>query len=72
MPMRSGISISVRRRGTEKRLQLPSGSKAEDVIRGLGLNISTHIVLRGNMPIPIDDGINDGEVLDLIETVSGG
>jgi sulfur carrier protein ThiS len=72
MSVRSDISVFVIWKGGEKQLNLPHGSTVEDVVRNLELNVSTRIVLRMNLPIPIDEEIIDGDELRVIETVSGG
>lgn len=72
MSVRSDISVFVSWKGGNEQVNLPHGSTVEDVIRNLELNISTRIVLRNNLPIPIDEEIIDGDELRVIETVSGG
>ncbi len=66
------IEVSVDTSDGQRTIKVPAGSIAEDVIRALGLNVSAQIVLRGKIPIPVDEPVVDGDQLRIIETFSGG
>ncbi len=53
-------------------MSLPGGSTAQDLIVKLGVSLSTKIVMRGGMPIPSDEKLNDNDEIWVVETVSGG
>ena len=72
MQVNSDVCVSVTWKEGNKQLDLQSGSTVADVIKNLGLNVSAQIVLRDNRPIPIDEKIDDGDELRIIETFSGG
>ena len=56
----------------ERAVKLPTGSIVEDVVKALGFNVSAQIVLRGKIPIPVDEPVVDGDTLRIIEAFSGG
>ena len=68
----SQIKVKVKWKEEELELKLAVGSTPVDAIKELGVNLSTKIVMRKNVPIPIDETLEDGDELWIIETVSGG
>jgi len=59
--------------GKETRvLELEEGARAEDAIRALGLYPDAWVPVRGDTPIPVDEGLRDGDRLKLVAAVSGG
>lgn len=58
---------------TPERVQLarPQATVA-DVLKARDIRPDSVVVVRGKTPIPITDAVADGEVLELIEVVSGG
>lgn len=57
--------------GREQR-ELPQGSSAADLVRRLGLPTAACLVLRGGVPIPIDEPLADGDELEVVYVASGG
>ena len=57
--------------GREQR-ELPKGSTAADLVRHLGLPTAACLVLRGGVPIPIDEPLWDGDELEVVYVASGG
>ena len=55
-----------------KSLELPEGANGYDLMRTLNLAPDVHILVRGEAPIPIDEGLRDGERVRVIAVVSGG
>ncbi len=53
-------------------VDLPGDATGVELLRGLGLAPDAHIVVRGDVPIPIDEPLVDGERLRVISVVSGG
>ena len=52
--------------------ELPEGASGVDLLRSLGLAPDAHILVRGDVPIPIDEPLRDGERVRVISVVSGG
>lgn len=55
-----------------RRLTLDDGSTVESAIRRLGLYPDQWIALRDDEPLPVDEVLDDGDVLKLVAVVSGG
>ncbi|HTD81853.1 MAG TPA: MoaD/ThiS family protein [Thermoplasmata archaeon] len=55
-----------------KAVELPQGSCGYDLIKHLGLAPDVHILVRDDVPIPIDEKLRDGEQVRVIAVVSGG
>ena len=55
-----------------KVVDLPPDAKGMDLVRSLGLPPDVHILVRGEVPIPEDEGLIDGERIRVIGVVSGG
>ncbi|MFA5772121.1 MAG: MoaD/ThiS family protein [Thermoplasmata archaeon] len=59
-------------KATAKRLQLQNGSTVLDILNKLNINPDTMIPLRNSSPLPIDERLKDGDVIELVRVVSGG
>ncbi len=59
-------------KGKEVQLDLPEGSTATDLVRGLDLPTVACIVIREGRPIPIDEPLVDGDDLEVVYVASGG
>lgn len=53
-------------------VELAAGATGMDLLERLGLAPDAHILLRGDMPIPVDEPLADGERLIVLSAVSGG
>ncbi len=53
-------------------VDLPDGASGYDLIRSLQFAPDAHLLVRGDIPIPIDEPLHDGERLRVISVVSGG
>ena len=58
--------------GKDVQMELPEGSTAADLVRGLDLPTVACIVLRSGRPIPIDEPLEDGDDLEVVYVASGG
>ena len=55
-----------------REVDMPEGAKVEDVVRALGLVPDGWIAVRGDVPLPSDEPVANGDDLKLISVVSGG
>jgi len=55
-----------------KPVDLPEGASGYDLMKSLQLAPDAHILVRGDVPIPVDEKLKDGERLRVISVVSGG
>ncbi|OGS49948.1 MAG: hypothetical protein A3K65_04465 [Euryarchaeota archaeon RBG_16_68_12] len=53
-------------------VDLPEGASGIDLVRSLSLAPDAHLLVRGDVPIPIDEPLRDGERVRVISVVSGG
>ncbi len=51
---------------------LSPGSTCEELLEVLGVDPETVIVLRGGVPIPLDETLENGEEVEVMKIVSGG
>ncbi len=59
--------------GKTKTLELKKGAVAEDMVRLLGMNRETVIVVRkGGKPIPECEPLASGDILEIVTVISGG
>jgi len=56
---------------TKKSINVPNESTYEDLLRGLKINEETVVVIKDEMPQPIDCKVSDGEIT-VMRVVSGG
>jgi len=49
----------------KKAIDVPEGSRVEDVVKFLGINPLTVIVLREGRPLPLDDDVSEGDSLEI-------
>jgi sulfur carrier protein ThiS len=62
----------VPRPNVSQRLEIRSDAKVADVVRQVGAHPDQVIVLRDEQPIPLDAGLNEGDVLRVVNVFSGG
>ena len=55
------ITVKLSRNNETKKIQIESGSKAEDVLKKINLKPDTVIIMRNNQPIPTDEELTDGK-----------
>jgi len=70
-----GIKVTVRMLPAKraiKVLELKKGATVEEAIRALELYPDAWIAVRGDMPLPLDEHLNDKDDIKLISVVSGG
>jgi len=53
-------------------IDLPEGASGYDLMKRLALAPDVHLLVRNDVPIPIDEKLVDGERLRVISVVSGG
>ncbi len=53
-------------------VELTAGATGMDLLAQLHLAPDAHIVIRGDLPIPVDSPLADGERLVILSAVSGG
>lgn len=56
----------------ERTVDLEGRATGLDLIKALALSPDAHILVRGDVPIPIDELLTDGERVRIISVVSGG
>lgn len=56
----------------EQQLELPSNATGVDLLKALRLALDAHILVRGEVPIPADEALREGEKIRVIGVVSGG
>lgn len=61
----------VQARKTES-VELPSGATGFDLLQQLRLAPDAHLLVRGDLPIPLDEPLVDAERLRILAVVSGG
>jgi sulfur carrier protein ThiS len=59
-------------RKVTKTIELAKGATVEEAIRSLALFPDAWIAVRGNIPVPLDGVLKDGDDVKLIAVVSGG
>ncbi|TLZ71863.1 MAG: MoaD/ThiS family protein [Methanobacteriota archaeon] len=53
-------------------VELPDGATGYELMQRLALAPDVHLLVRGDVPIPIDEKLRDGESVRVIAVVSGG
>lgn len=53
-------------------VELEAGATGLDLLQRLGLAPDAHLILRGDLPIPVDEPLVDGDVVRILAVVSGG
>ena len=66
------IKAKLLRTKETKKINLETGSTVEYLLKKIKLKPDTLIVMSNNKPIPIDDALNDGQELTIIQVASGG
>ena len=66
------IKAKLLRTKETKKINLETGSTVEYLLKKIKLKPDTLIVMSNNKPIPLDDVLNDGQELTIIQVASGG
>jgi sulfur carrier protein ThiS len=66
------IKVKIVPRNTLQEVEVKKGTSISDLLRSLQLRPDGFIVLKKNIPTPIDDVITDNEELCLLQVASGG
>ena len=66
------IKVKLSRINKTKEVNLEKGSTIEELLRKINLKPDTLIVMNKDKPVPIDDTLNDGQELTIIQVSSGG
>lgn len=66
------IKIKLSRTNETKEIKIEKGSTINDVLKKINLKPDTIIVMDKDTPLPIDDELNDGQELTIIQVSSGG
>jgi len=56
----------------QKREFVGEATNIEDVLKALGINTESIIARRGDIVLPVEDKVNDGDEIELIRIFSGG
>ena len=59
-------------RREQRSLDIREAATGVDLLRALGLAPDAHLLVRGDVPISIDEPLEDGETIRVIAVVSGG
>ena len=66
------IKVKISRTNETKEVDIKTGSTVQDVIKKINLKPDTIIVINNNKPIPIDEELEGGEELIILQVSSGG
>lgn len=55
----------------ERELEVKEGARYYEILLNLGINPETVVLVKDNVPIPIDDFVEEGEVI-VMRVISGG
>ena len=68
------MNVQVHRQpsGAQRDVDLPSPARGLDLLGALGLAPDAHLLVRGDVPIPEDEELRDGDRIRVIAVVSGG
>jgi sulfur carrier protein ThiS len=58
--------------GREDSISIPGVKKGTDILKSLGLNANSSILLKNGKPIPEDSGVEEGDSITVIRSFSGG
>jgi sulfur carrier protein ThiS len=66
------IKVKLSRTKESREITLKEGSTVGDVLRKIKLKPDTVIVINNNTPVPVDDVLNNDQILTIIQVSSGG
>ncbi|ADB57106.1 MoaD/ThiS family protein [Archaeoglobus profundus] len=56
---------------TEEEVEVEKGKRYSDLLKMLGINPETVVVVRNGKPVPVDDFVEEGEIV-VMRVISGG
>ena len=66
------IKAKISRTKETRKIKIEPGSTVEYLLKKIKLKPDTLIVMSDNKPIPVDDVLNEGQELTIIQVASGG
>jgi sulfur carrier protein ThiS len=66
------IRVKLSRTNDTKEIDLNEGATVEELLKKLRLKPDTTIAISNNTPIPVDDILNNGQEILVIQVSSGG
>ena len=66
------ITVKILPENSTKKIELKSGSKVYDLLEKIQLRPDNLIVLKDNIPIPVDDILDEEQELSILQVASGG
>ena len=66
------IKVKISRTNETIEVNLENGGTVQDILKKINLKPDTIIVINKDRPIPIDEEINNGEELTILQVSSGG
>ena len=58
--------------GVVREVEVPEGARVRDVLRALGLEEGSHVVMVGGRPVPEDEALPGGGEVVVVRVLSGG
>jgi sulfur carrier protein ThiS len=66
------ITVKILPENSLKQVDIISGSKVIDLLKKIKLKPDTIIVIKDNKPIPVDEILDEGQELSILQVASGG
>ncbi|MFO7676826.1 MAG: MoaD/ThiS family protein [Thermoplasmatota archaeon] len=66
------ITIKILPKNLTQSVEIKSGATIYDIIKKLDLYPDNIIILKNNTPVPVDDTLDNGQELTIIQVASGG
>jgi len=66
------VEVHLQPSGAQHDVDLPSPARGLDLLSALGLAPDAHLLVRGDVPLPEDEELRDGDRIRVIAVVSGG
>jgi sulfur carrier protein ThiS len=66
------ITVRFLPKGNEEVVDVDDKALGSDLLGKLNLAPDAHIITRNSSPVPIDDEMSNGDVIEIIQVVSGG
>ncbi|MDW5563549.1 MAG: hypothetical protein SA339_10015 [Methanomassiliicoccus sp.] len=66
------MRVIITKGGCREEMEVPEHASSVEVLDRLCLLPDAHIILRGGVPIPVDERLEDGDTLRIVKVASGG
>ncbi|MDH7517959.1 MAG: MoaD/ThiS family protein [Candidatus Thermoplasmatota archaeon] len=66
------IKVRIPKTNNVREIQIKKGSTVADLLKNLNIKPDTVIAMSKNMPIPVDDTLNENQEITIIHVSSGG